>query len=489
MKTSTKFYLIVISALVLWGCDEDNILNKTSPVLQDPDTFFSTEQGALAAINATYVTLASGGMYNEEYYAVSGAGSDDWFLNNTWGTTLNNWSFTPTEAGGDRIDQVWQALYQGVFRSNIVIQNIPDSEINQELRDRILGEAYFMRGYFYWHLAVVFGEVPVITEADPNDPTKAEVAKSSVSEVYNLIFSDLQQAIELLPPASEYGSADVGRASKGAAETLLGKAYLYMEDYTNAETHFDNVIASGEYQLMENFNDVFITENSRESIFEIQYDGSSGGIGKSEFGYANGHGGSSGNYIPTQDAVEAFEDYSGPSSINGKDPRLFYSIWRQGDPYDPNLPGDEIYQESWAPSPGYSIKKAYYPLEEGYRTDPDSRNRITIRYADLLLMNAEAALMNNKPEKALDFINQVRDRVGMPLLSMPLSNDQLFDAIVHERRVELMFEHHRINDLRRWGLAEEELGPLGYQSPKHRYFPLPAEEVESNPNLEQNPNY
>src|SRR5690625_580237 len=126
---------MVIALIFLFsqGCDEDNILNKTSPENQNPEVFFSTEQGALAAINATYVTLASGGMYNEEYYAVSDAGSDDWFLNNTWGTTLNNWSFTPTEAGGDRIDQVWQALYEGVFRANLVLQNVPDIDMDDAL--------------------------------------------------------------------------------------------------------------------------------------------------------------------------------------------------------------------------------------------------------------------------------------------------------------------------------------------------------------------
>src|SRR5690606_11725738 len=143
-------------------------------------------------------------------------------------------------------------------------------EIDEADKSRMLGEAYFLRALYYWHLTALFGEVPMVTEADPTDASKAVVPKSPVSELYDFMAADLKQAYELLPRQSEYSAADIGRASKGAAEALLGKVYLYARNYPLAEQHLGNVINSQEYQLVPDFADLLVVDNNPESIFEVQ---------------------------------------------------------------------------------------------------------------------------------------------------------------------------------------------------------------------------
>jgi hypothetical protein len=269
---------------------------------------------------------------------------------------------------------------------------------------------------------------------------------------------------------------------------LLGKVYLYSKNYPMAETYFNNVITSGEYELLTEFSDLMIVDNNIESIFEVQLANLAGqGSSRIQNDYPQGQGGFA-NLLPTQDLVDEFEDYSGPTAINGKDPRLFYSIFRDGDPYDEVEP---VYQQGWTPT-SYAKKKGQFPV---IRFDNSNlgRNFPLIRLGDVLLMYAEAANENNKPAEAIAAINLVRGRVGMPNLptvDYPVSNKQeIFEAIVHERRVELSSEYHRLNDLRRWGLATEQLGPLGYSSGTHDYFPIPQSELDNNPQLVPNPGY
>lgn len=485
MKTKIIASLLFLSGLFFTGCDKD-YLDIKPPSGITPDSYFLNADHAIAAINAAYATLQSSNLYNEDYPAVIQAPTDDANLYNTWGTSLNNWSITAAEAAGGRLDDVWQGLYEGVFRSNMVIQEVPDIEMDESLKTRILGEARFLRALYYWHLTSLFGEVPLITEADPNNSSKAAVAKSPVSEIYDLMIGDLQIASATLPLRSEYDLTQEGRATKGAAQALLGKVYLYDENFPLAEAYLDSVISSGEYQLIEDFSALWVVDNTAESIFEIQYDpGTRTGEGPNRPGFnlPNGHGGNSGNIMPIQDAVDAFEEYTGPSAINGRDPRLFYTIWRDGEYYDEI---DPVYDANWTPT-GYLMKKGLSPVQ---RIAADrASNIVLIRLADVLLMYAEAANENGKQDDAINAINKVRNRVGMPELPLSLNQQEVFEAIVHERRVELMFEYHRLNDLRRWGLAEEQLSKFGYVAPKNRYFPIPQEELYTNPQLEQNPHY
>ena len=486
MKTiKILFTLFLILGLTI-QCSEE-FLERTPPSSLTEDIFFKTEEDALATINAAYAAIQLRPMYAENYPKVAEVPSDDVTLNNTGGLGFDTFTWNAAEG---QLDGVYQSCYEGILRANLAIQRIPEIDIDQNLANRLVGEAKFLRALYYWHLATVFGEVPLILEADPSDLDKSAVAKSSNDAIYQQMITDLQEAESALP--AEYNEANVGRATKGAAQALLGKVYLYAEDYQNAEANFLKVINSGLYDLFPDFAELFTeaNENSVESIFEIQYANVGGGTWAGSDGANNNETnlrwrlnlpqccGGFGNLLPTQSIVDAFEE---------GDPRLDASIFRDGDFYDEV---DPVYSSEWTPT-GYTIKKGMFPV---VRNEAGSGlNWMVIRYADVLLMYAEAANENGNMQDAIDAINEVRDRVDMPALptdEFPVSTKQeVFDAIVHERRVELAFEYHRFNDLKRWGLAEEELGPLGYQAPKHRYYPLPQAELDVNPELEQNPNY
>lgn len=483
-----KLLLAVMGALVLvyMGCSDDFLVRQPPSSLSE-DTFYRTEGDAISAVNAAYASLQLSPLYSEEYPKVAEVPSDDIMLANTSGLSFDNFSFTPSER---QLEEVFAQSYQGVFRSNLVIQRVPEIEMAEDKKQRIIGEAQFLRALYYWHLATLFGDVPIVKKATPNDPSAAVLAKSPINEVYSFMIEDLQKAVDVLPRS--YGGANVGRATWGAALSLLGKVYLYAGKYTEAEKAFQQVIDSGEYTLVSNYADVFSAdnENNSESVFEVQYHDVGGnawsnqdGPGSNEstlrdrLSLPNGQGGF-GNLLPTQDLVDAFEE---------GDLRLAYSVWMEGDVYDPS--SGEMYDPGWSVT-GYSLRKGMVPIKLNDSTV--ETNWPIIRYADVLLMYAEAANENGNLMAALEAVNQVRARAEMPPLPTEKypadSKEAMFEAIVHERRVELAFEYHRFHDLRRWGLAEQELGPLGYAS-RNRYHPLPQAEVDANTALEQNPNY
>ncbi|MGK7395297.1 MAG: RagB/SusD family nutrient uptake outer membrane protein [Candidatus Cyclobacteriaceae bacterium M3_2C_046] len=483
---SIKIILTVAFLLGITIQCSDDFLEKTPPSSLTEDIFFITEEDALATVNAAYAAMQLSPMYSENYPKIAEVPSDDVTLDNTSGLSFDNFTFNAAEG---QLDGFYQSCYEGIFRANLAIQRIPEIDINQDLKNRLVGEAKFLRALYYWHLATMFGDVPLILEADASDLDKGALAKSDKSAIFDQMITDLSEAEAALP--EEYGDADVGRASKGAAQALLGKVYLYDEDYTNAELNFLKVINSENYSLVPDFSNVISgsNENNEESIFEIQYANVGGNAWAGADGANNnetnlrwrlnlpqGRGGF-GNILPTQDIVDAFEE---------GDPRLDASIFIDGDEYDDI---DPVYSADWTIT-GYTIKKGMMPIQRNEAAS--GTNWPIIRYADVLLMYAEAANENGNLQDAIDAINEVRARVDMPphpSAEYPVSNQQeVFDAIVHERRVELAFEYHRYNDLRRWGLAVEELGPLGYE-PRNRYYPLPQAELDVNPELEQNPDY
>jgi hypothetical protein len=490
----TAGVLTVLISPFLVGCDGD-FLNVSPSDQLAPDNFYRDASDAESAVNAAYDPLQP--LYRNPWSHTTSGASDDVDIYNAVALPVNNFSFS---ANLSRFDQVWQSSYQGVFRANLVLQNVPDIDIDQALKDRILGEARFLRALYYWHLTTYFGDVPLVTEANPTDRSAGEVPKSPVEDIYDLMISDLQEAKNLLPTRSELSDEELGRATNGAAQALLGKVYLYNENYASAEQELEAVINSGEYELIPEFSNINMIDNDQESIFEVQYSSASGESSiRAYYNLPQGHGGF-GNRLPEQDLVDEFEDYNGPDpndNFDNRDPRLYYSVFREGDFYDSMEPE---FKSSWTET-GYAMKKGIFPVTRDWTNMP--LNEDLIRLGDVYLMAAEAAILkdgatSSDKAKAINWINKVRDRVNMPTypdsdspysVDQTSSQQQIFEAIVHERRVELALEFHRFNDLRRWELAAEELGEFGYQSPKHRYFPIPQEEVDANPELDQNPNY
>ena len=478
--------IVLLSVAV--GCDSD-FLTRTPPSSLSTATFYQNEEDAVSAINAVYATMQKNPLYGRNYDKVTIVPSDDAKIHNTVGEAFETHAFNPATP---QIMDVFSGLYEGVFRANLVLQEVPDIDMPQNTKDRILGEARFLRAFYYWHLGANFGDVPLIEEAYPRNPAKAQQPKSDVGAIYDFAIQDLDQAVDLLP--AEYDAANVGRATSGAARALLGKVHLYDGNYDEAATALKEVIDSPQYELMPDHKTMFETDNNDEYIFEIQYKDTGGSVWGSQDNpnLNEGHlrarlnlpegGGGFGNLPPTQDLVDAFE--SG-------DPRLDYAVWMDGDEYgEPGQGVPETYNAEWSPT-GYSLKKGLTPLQP---FDSDiSTNWPLIRLADVYLMYAEA--LNERGNAgdrsdAVDAINEVRARSDMPDLptaEYPTGTQQeVFEAIVHERRVELALENHRYLDLKRWGLAEEELD--GFQ-PKHRYLPLPQQEIDTNQELEQNPDW
>ena len=310
-----------------------------------------------------------------------------------------------------------------------------------------------------------------------------------------MIEQDLIQAIGDLPPRSEYPLSDLGRITKGAAQGLLIKAYLFQSKWAEAKAIAEDLINSGEYSLVGNYNQIFTEtgENNAESIFEIQYMNASGG----NWGRNNANEGSFSNVfqrargqfegygfnLPTQDFVDEF------FKEGVEDPRLKATVFREGD-----LMGDRgFFTKDATGFPHEYYPKKYFnnKSEEAPFGDPNpnggSNDRV-IRYADVLLMHAEAAFHTGDETAAKTSLNQVRRRVNMREIAA--SGNALLEAIYHERRVELGLEGHRFFDLVRTGRAAAVLGPLGFKAGTHEVLPIPDSQIQaSNGALTQNPGY
>jgi hypothetical protein len=264
---------------------------------------------------------------------------------------------------------------------------------------------------------------------------------------------------------------------------------LFQEKWQNAFDAYDQVIESTNYSLQPSFGDLFKPEydNGVESVFEIQYRGGE------EFSYGNGfnfwvrpRNGSTifglGFCMPTQDLVDEFEL---------GDPRLRYTVIREGDIISEEVK-DFPFQSAWAPETGMSFGKYVVDIPVGGNAERHEQNLKQIRYAEVLLGYAEAAYRLGNTTETVAKLNLIRQRArGGNALVLPdlTGSEDLFAAIVHERRVELALEGKRYFDLVRWGLATQELGPLGYQSARQGLYPIPQTELDVNPSLTQNPGY
>jgi hypothetical protein len=365
----------------------------------------------------------------------------------------------------------------------------------------MIAEVRFLRAYYHFVLVKWFGGLP-IKDYDaallgsgkrfaPGD--ELSIARYSAQEVYALIESDLIFAVNNL----DYNAPQVGRVTKGAAEALLGKAYLYQDKFSEAATVLDNVINNGPYQLATSYETMFENEgeNNVESVFEVQYtDAEGAGFGClqcSEGNVAVGFNGIRNHTgptydsgysfnVPTQETVDSFEDGDSRKEVSVLD----IEAWAEqtGATYGLGYEHTGYYNRKYIPRQGDQN------IGDQNLTNPN--NYRSIRFADVLLMAAEA---NNRGSiddaKAQSYLNMVRSRAfGGDSNNVSASGSELTDAIYHERHVELVGEGHRFFDLVRTGQAASEIE--GFQVGKHELFPIPVQEIQfSNGNWNQNPNY
>ena len=456
-------------------------------------TFYKNDKQAIQAINGVYNAL---GFYsfNNNIWVFGDVASDDAVKGGNPGdqaeiTYIDEFN---ADANNGIINNYWAFAYEAISRANNVIAKVPAINMNEQLKNRIVGEAKFIRAYTYFNLVNIFGKVPLKLKPQLTQET-IHVPLSEISAIYLQIENDLKEAAAVL--SESYSAADAGRVTRGAAYGLLGKASLYQGRWQEAVNYFHQLESSGHYGLLDNYADNFKVDfkNSKESVFEIGHltgqNPFTGNVLNQWFAPAT----EGGYYFnaPTQSLVDAFEK----SNTGEVDPRLDMSIGRDGQPW---LNG-ELFSTDWSPT-GYLTKKHQQPLSEvpaSLKGDGDL-SYIYMRYADVLLMKAEAFNELNNADSALSNLNKVRARARNSFdgnapadLLVPITTtdkDQLRTAIYEERRTELAQEFHRYFDLMRWGktVAEAALGHL-FNYETDRYQPIPQAEIDANQAIDKQP--
>ena len=508
---------VMVSALVVTSCNDSDLLDITNPNAVTPATFYQTGDDAILAVNAVYSAWQSRELCQRFYFFGNDMPSDENIGTNNLQAVLRQMLDFTWTSNNAVISNMWAGYYRGINSANLVVAEVPDIEMDATLKNRVIAEARFLRATFYFDLVFKWGAVPLITEPLIQG---ADVPRSPVEQVYELIIGDLEFAKANLPTAAEYGASDLGRATSGAAAGYLGKVYLYRQNWAAAEAEFDAIIAGqfGNYDLVENFRWNGIgeeqsaeAENNIESLFEVQFQDNLG----NQWGSDNPGGGES-----TFRGVE----YAFASFNNVRPKQEFADRFELGDPrYEQTYYDDSVrwFEGVFAREDFGSLiawrKYHNYDVRDDSNQSSGINFRL-MRFADILLMAAEAKLNNGKPiNEVLALINRVRQRAIDQKTNMDIvlvmertlnhtlelyptaqypadTRDQVMTIIMHEREVELAGEQHRYNDLKRWGLDDDFAIADGkpYQVNKHELWPIPQQELETNPSInqaDQNPGY
>ncbi|SDD37861.1 RagB/SusD domain-containing protein [Mucilaginibacter pineti] len=489
---ANKYIIALILSAVLVSCKKD-FLDKAPLDSVNTGNYYKTAEDAVNAVNAAYQPLQRPKLYNFRIWttdimagnSVTGAGGGTDGIE-----TQDEQNFVTTSANAGILD-IYRGPAPGILQCNIVLQKVPAIDMDAALKNRVLGEAKFLRALYYFNLVRLFGDVPLITKPQVvGDDLKLK--RSPKADVYTLIIQDLTDAMGLLPAASTYSGADIGRASKGSAVGLLAKVYLTLGNYQQTVDLCKQVTALG-YSLNTNYADNFSAtkKNTGESLFEVQYSGATTYGFFDDFnqsawastftGPRNSDfvGGAYGWDQPTQEFVNSYE-----SGDLRKDITILY-------PGCPAFDG-KAYLASYSTT-GFNLRKFLVPksISPDYNTNPEDFP--VLRYADVLLMQAEA--MNELSQGGAETpLNLVRNRAGLGNVATGLSKDAFRTAVLHERRMELAFEGQRWFDLIRinngqYGL--DFLHTIGKSNATAKFLllPIPQQEIDSNPNLVQNPGY
>lgn len=528
--------VLILLMGMLSGCSD--FLDRDSLVGLSEGSFWKSEQDAIMGVNAVYEV-------NREFTnSIVIYGMMDDFTDisyQSWATGLTTGNFP---ANASFYSDAWGRFYKGIYRANTVLKNVPAITMNEALKNRILGEAHFLRGYYYFKLWDFFGGVPIYDT--PMNVDEGYKPRASEEEVYAFIVNDMTEAYAQLE--GSYTGGDVGRATKWAALAMRGKAHLWAKNYSAAAADFKELMEKSDRTLVGDYHSLFRVagNNNSEVIFDVQYVAEKGYGVATDRNYGNAMGATSGSQRtrPTPKLVNAYEmidgtpfDFSNYTNAEGeafnpnnaadwhdeasvralfenRDPRMHQSIvvpWstfvgRGGVAYLYRFPvvtsDPTSYVPVWA-NGSYAWRKfvetgSVYTLQDNM-----PQNIPLIRLADVMLMYAEAQneALGAPDQSVYDAINAVRDRSDMPALPIGLNQEQMRERIYHERMVELCGEGQRYSDIRRWGIAKDVVDGVwmteftGVQIrqrgfPDHYYlWPIPQSEREVNPNLTQNPGW
>jgi hypothetical protein len=507
-----KKYLILIISLIIFSCSED-FLSLYPEDQTSGGNFFITEEHFTQAINAAYQPLRSVEGIDFVFAEMRSDNTHYDFYPQDRGNGLlhreNIADFTDDKQN-TITNPLWINLYNGVSKSNIVLTRIEGAKLSDAFKNNIIGQAKFLRAFYYFKLVRYFGGVPLhVKEVTTSEG--AFLPRATSEEVYNVIVEDLKDAGQKL---SVITFPQSGRATKGAAMMLLAEVYMTQKKYADAESLLKSITQMG-YELLPNYASVFSTsnKNSKESIFEVQYQMGTQGQ-QSNFIYmflphipsTTPYTGVNYNNIniggwnmPTQDIIDSYEP--GDSRLDASIAIAEGSINSSGNFQATGIASIINYQAPEGIIGKPFVKKYLNPHTLANNTDD---NWPVYRYSDALLLLAESLNEQSKSSEALPYLNQVRLRAGLSA-SNQTNQSTLRDIIAHERRIELAFENHRWHDLVRTGKAISVMTAYGnnlkqiysyltansYQVNENRLlFPIPYEEETYNINLgSNNPGY
>ncbi|MDE6196657.1 MAG: RagB/SusD family nutrient uptake outer membrane protein [Muribaculaceae bacterium] len=486
MKKTLLYGCALAAAMMATSCDD--FLTEDVRGTENLDTYFQTEEEVNSFVGGCYFEITKMDWWQVvNAWLMSDMTTDDmWDGNTTQDDGYQDVThFMPSAPTNGILQNFWGARYQGINTCNTAIARIPGAKMDETLREQRLAEARFLRAFFYFDLARNFGGVPLIKEPLSN----AEgIGRASLDEVYDFLEAEFDAVSKILPERSEYSAADMGRATRGAALGFLGKVQLYRGKYDAAKATLSQLTRkSTEYELLPDFGQVWSVKynNSKESLFEVQqtYGGDQyqlGGALTVMTGCRNGVGDGWSWGQPTSDLENAY-------IAAGDTERLRWTIIKTGcteiageNQFEKFIENNStvfekgindakftnykdvfgwtnaVYNSSYVIDPAQHksariIRKYFLPLEdrpEVYNICKIPLNHRILRYADVLLMYAEACNETNDDNEARWALNEVRKRVHLP--DVTASGDELRQAIRLERRLELAFEQNRLYDIRRW---------------------------------------
>jgi len=522
MKNVKYIGLIVLVFFCFSSCSE-NWLELSNPNSISKGTFWKTEEHAVQGVNATYAALQLGGLFHDNgmtnaINVMADDGIDDSPASRYY--RQDNFELYTND---QCVNIIWQCIYIVAYRSNQCLEHIPDIDMDPEKKERLLAEVRFLRALAYFYGVNIYHNIPLITKvAESKDDYYKDQANPD--SVWSFLIREFKYAKNHLPPS--YPSSKTGRVTKWAAKGFLGKSYLYtasedtiahenkswdQEKLELARKEFLDIIEKGGFSLVNNYKDNFtiFNENNAESLFEVQFDAELGGTdvpwtrgewatkseastraifwAPDEFGWAD-----------CSVSRGLFEAFKSEKTANGKDdPRLDATIVY-------NHPGEMVYGESYDDVYGAESDKIYPEKYTNNGILPNemqqksSINERILRYADILLMQAEVLNEMNRTSEAVPYINQVRQRANLEKIPSGISQAGLRERICKERYRELALEQWRLFDIRRWGwlydtdkrqyLISHDPAIENWRRGRE-YLPIPRNELETNPKLEQNPGY
>ena len=481
-------FLSLLAAVLMVACGDDFV--EVEPINENSEDFFNSEEdyqdalvGAYDLLQATYLNVMVGEIASDNTLAGGESATDTPGIQE-----IDNMTHTPVN---QQLRDIWGWMFAGVNRANYILEF--QDKIEFSGKDQIIAQARFLRAYYYFELVKWFGDVPLAVDQRLLFGDQFNVDRTPKAEVYAQIEQDLIFAAETLPATQ----AEEGRITSGAARALLGKAYLYQDKFTEAASALDQVIA-GPYDLVDDYSTIFELEgeNNIESVFEVQYTDKEGaGFGCLQCSEGNVAVGFNGirNYsgplfdsgfsfnVPVQEAYDAFEPGDMRRDIAILNIEEFAAA--NGATYN------EGYEHTGFYNRKYIARKGDANLGDANLTNPN--NYRSIRFADVLLMAAEAHNRKANPNDALarQYLNRVRRRAfGDTDHDIAASGATLTDFILEERRLELVGEGHRFFDLVRTGRAAQNIP--GFTPNKNELFPIPTIEIQLAGNRwEQNQGY